>query len=85
MVGMISFFLIGEDGGGLTILIKSVLQSLSIYTLSTLTHLKGTLKLIEKHLVDFVFRGGSQGRSNFQISWLNLWVPCDEGVLVSKV
>ena len=98
MVGMISLFSYGwEWGEGLTVLIKSVLQFLHIYTLSALTHLKGTRKLIEKHLVVFFFWDSRQGRNKFQSCWLNLcvpcdescWlnicVPCDEGVLVSQV
>ncbi|KAK4709985.1 hypothetical protein R3W88_004498 [Solanum pinnatisectum] len=65
--------------GGKIILIKSVLQSLPLYTLSPLTPPKGTLALIEKHLANF-FWGNSQDHKNYHwSSWANLCVPCDEG------
>lgn len=48
--------------GGKITLIKSVLHSLPIYTLSALTLTKGTLKLIEKYFSKFQW--GSKGDKN---------------------
>lgn len=65
--------------GGRQVLIKSVIQSLSIYILSAVNPPKGTLELIEKHMANF-FWGAVNGKNIYYwSSWENLYFPKNEG------
>lgn len=67
-----------SDGGKIT-LIKHVLQSIPIYTLSALNPPKGTICLIEMHFANFLW-GTSDGKNKYHWSkWENLCFPKDEG------
>ncbi|KAG5621478.1 hypothetical protein H5410_006696 [Solanum commersonii] len=61
--------------GGKVILIKHVLQSVPIYTLSAITPPNGTINLIEKHFANFLW-GSSDGKNKYHWSkWENLCIP----------
>ncbi|WMV54211.1 hypothetical protein MTR67_047596 [Solanum verrucosum] len=65
--------------GGKMVLIKSVLQSLPIYTLSAINPPIGTIYLLKKHF-DRFFWGFNENRDKHHWrSWKNLCVPKDEG------
>lgn len=66
---------------GKMILIKSVLQSLPMYTLTSLTPRKGIIKLIEKHFARF-FWGSTTNKDKYHwSSWRNICYPKEEGGL----
>lgn len=59
-------------------LIKSVIQSLPIYTLSAINPPKGTLELIEKHIANF-FWGNINGKNKYHwTKWEKLCYPKNE-------
>ncbi|XP_019233205.1 PREDICTED: uncharacterized protein LOC109213823 [Nicotiana attenuata] len=65
--------------GGKVVIIKNVLQSLPLYTLSAMSPPKATLNLIEKHFSRFLW-GSSGDKNKFHwSSWKNLCVPKEEG------
>ena len=67
-----------SDVGKIT-LIKHVLQSIPIYTLSALNLPKGTICLIEMHFANFIW-GTSDGKNKYHWSkWENLCFSKDEG------
>ncbi|KAM3237314.1 hypothetical protein P3L10_012343 [Capsicum annuum] len=67
--------------GGKMILIKHVLQSPPIYTLTALTFPKSIAKLLEKHFARF-FWGASVDKDKYSwSSWKNICFPKDEGGL----
>ncbi|XP_060198172.1 uncharacterized protein LOC132627088 [Lycium barbarum] len=64
--------------GGRQVLITSVIQSLPIYMLSAINPPKGTLELIEKHIVNF-FWGAINGKNKYHwTSWEKLCFPKNE-------
>lgn len=65
--------------GGKIVLIKSVRQSLPIYTLSTINLPIGTINLLEKHFAQFFWCFNEHRDKYHWRSWKNLCVPEDEG------
>ncbi|XP_075103645.1 uncharacterized protein LOC142178218 [Nicotiana tabacum] len=64
---------------GRVVLIKSILLSFSVYTLSAMSPPKGTLNLLEKHFANFFWGSKSDKTKYHWSSWKNLSTPKDEG------
>jgi len=65
--------------GGRMVLIKNVLQSIPIYTLSIMSPPKATFHLIEIHFANFFWGSSGDQRKYHWRSWKNLSFHTDEG------